>query len=182
MLGAHGYITTFTGRRFWPLDPRVEDIDIRDIAHALSMQCRFGGHTTELYSVAQHSIWVSNQVKSKERLWGLLHDAAEAYLVDLPSPIKRQPELAPYRDAEAAIMRAVCDAFGLPHEQPASVTEADHRMLVTEARDLTNWSKDTFADWTQLGEPYPFNVWPLHHSVAESMFLRAFENATRIAA
>lgn len=89
------WIRTFTGKRFYPLKPTIEDIDILDIAHALSNQCRFSGHSKWHYSVGQHSVYVSQVVRSlggspTDIMWGLLHDASEAYLVDLPTPVKRQ--------------------------------------------------------------------------------------------
>jgi hypothetical protein len=82
------WMQTYTGRQFWPIDPRADEIDIVDIAHALSQQCRFAGHCKSFYSVATHSWHTSNVCNSENALWGLLHDAAEAYLVDLPTPIK----------------------------------------------------------------------------------------------
>ena len=69
-------------------------------------------------------------------LWGLLHDASEAYLVDLPRPLKLLPEFAAYREAERRLQRAVAVRFGLPSDQPASVTEADDTMLWIEAHSL----------------------------------------------
>lgn len=78
------WILTSTGRQFWPLQPRADEICIEDIAHHLSMQCRFTGATRFHYSVAQHSVLVSQLAPDGENpLWGLLHDAAEAYLVDV---------------------------------------------------------------------------------------------------
>jgi uncharacterized protein len=97
------WIQTYTGKQFWPLSPLPEDIVIEDIAHALSMQCRFGGHVRTFYSVAQHSVHVSLLVEPQYALWGLLHDAAEAYLVDLPRPIKKFSEMGLlYQEIEAA--------------------------------------------------------------------------------
>lgn len=82
------WIQTYTGRQFWPLDPKPEEVCIEDIAHALSQQCRYAGHTIRFYSVAQHSVEIALRVPRAAALWGLLHDAAEAYLVDLPRPVK----------------------------------------------------------------------------------------------
>jgi len=80
------WIQTYTGKRFWPLDPRPEDVDILDIAHSLSLLCRFTGHTSSFYSVSQHSILVAQEVPKRLRLWALFHDAAEAYIGDIARP------------------------------------------------------------------------------------------------
>src|ERR1039457_6405429 len=120
-MASDGFIGTFSGLRFWPLAPNPDDILIADIAHALAHQCRFGGHAWKFYSVAKHSVHVSQLCPPEHALWGLLHDASEAYLVDLPRPLKLLPEFAPYREAERRSQRAVAVRFGLPEEQPASV-------------------------------------------------------------
>ncbi len=131
------WILTYTGVEFWPIDPRPEDVCIEDIAHALSMQCRYAGHTSQFYSVAEHCVRVTTLVPPEDQLWALLHDASEAYLVDLPRPIKRYTEIGKhYRVAEDALMRVICDRFGLPHEEPPSVKRADQAMLCVEARAL----------------------------------------------
>src|SRR5579885_2784587 len=90
----HGdWIQTYCGVAFYPLDPRPEEILIEDIAHALSMLCRFTGHVKRFYSVAQHCVYVSHRCDPKDALWGLLHDAAEAYLNDISRPVKSLREL-----------------------------------------------------------------------------------------
>lgn len=121
---------TFTGKAFWPLDPRPEEIDPDDIAHALGMLCRYGGHVADFYSVAEHCVLMSYAVSPENALWALLHDATEAYMVDLPRPLKRH--MPDYRLAETRLMVALCDRFGLPHEEPAEVVEADNRILLDE--------------------------------------------------
>ena len=135
-MAPHSSITTFSGIRFWPLLPNPADILIADIAHALAHQCRFGGHASKFYSVAEHSVHVSRLCPAQDALWDLLHDASEAYLVDLPRPLKRLPEFAPYREAERRLQRAVAERFGLAPEQPASVMAADDTMLWIEAHSL----------------------------------------------
>lgn len=125
------WMQTFTGRAFWPLDPRPEDVDIADIAHGLAHQCRYAGHCRRFYSVAEHSVLLARVAAPEHRLWALLHDAAEAYLVDLPRPVKRQ--VVGYATAEAAVMLAICARFGLPPEMPAAVHEADGRILHDES-------------------------------------------------
>jgi len=129
-------IRTHLGEYFYPLDPRVEEIHIGDIAHALANLCRFTGHTRVFYSVAEHSVRVSWAVSRQYALWGLLHDASEAYLVDVPRPLKRLPEFAEYRIAEQRLMRAICERFRLPPDEPAPVKFYDSVLLATEKRDL----------------------------------------------
>lgn len=124
------WIQTFTGRAFWPLDPRPEEVEIADIAHALAHQCRYAGHVRRFYSVAEHSVLLARSVSPKNALWALLHDASEAYLVDLPRPVKR--EVRGYREAEAVVMLAICARFGLTVEMPQEVHLADGRILTDE--------------------------------------------------
>lgn len=152
-----GFIQTYTGKKFYPLDPRPEDIDINDIIHALSCQSRFAGHCTQFYSVAQHSVLVSLMCPLEDALWGLLHDASEAYLVDIPSPLKKSPEFTFYRDAEKKLMNVICDVYGLNHDEPDSVKLVDKRMLATEARDLT---MSEGRGWMVDAEPFDFHIKP----------------------
>ena len=114
-----------SGARFYPLDPRPEEIQIEDVAHALGHLCRFAGHTSSFYTVAQHSVLVSRICEPQDALWGLLHDASEAYLGDMVRPLKRQPEMASYQEAEERLMAAICERFGLPAAMPESVVRAD---------------------------------------------------------
>ena len=167
-----GFIDTFSGLRFWPLLPNPDDILVEDIAHALAHQCRFGGHASKFYSVAEHSVHVSQLCLSEHALWGLLHDASEAFLVDLPRPLKQLPEFAPYREAERRLQRAVALRFGLPEDQPASVTEADDTMLGIEARSLLG-SMPVEVTWEELP---PFEIAdPLLPVEAERLFLSRFK-------
>jgi uncharacterized protein len=142
-------IQTFSGRMFSPLEPVAEDVDIEDIAHALSNQCRFGGHCRVFYSVAQHSCVVADVVGALDEgadaeLWALLHDASEAYLLDLPHPIKHRTELGEaYRAIEAPLQAAICERFRLPVVPPGVVKEADRAVLASERlafmRDAGEW-------------------------------------------
>jgi hypothetical protein len=131
-----GSIHTFSGLRFCPLSPRLEDIRIEDIAHALANQCRFGGHCLEFYSVAQHSVLVSQLCRPEDALWGLLHDASEAYLRDLPRPLKGLVEFAAYRRIERELQRCIVARFGVAPAQPDSVTVADDLALSIEQNQL----------------------------------------------
>ncbi len=133
------WIQVRSGGRFYPLDPRPEEVFIEDIAHALANCCRFAGHVREFYSVAQHSVLVSRHCDQADSLFGLLHDAAECYICDLSRPVKqslRRAGIVVFDTIEGAIMDAVCVRFGLPLIQPESVDRADVLLLATEARDL----------------------------------------------
>lgn len=129
-----GWIVTASGAKFWPLAPRPEEVNLFDIAAALSMTCRYRGHTSRFYSVAQHSMLVARHVAPENRLWALLHDAPEAYLCDLAAPIRDAfPEVMA---AEKRLMAVICDAFGLPREMPAEVARVDREILGDEWRAL----------------------------------------------
>lgn len=170
------WISTYTGKKFYPLDPRHEEIDINDIIHALSNQCRFVGHCTSFYSIAQHSVLVSLMCPSEHALWGLLHDASEAYLVDLPSPLKKDDAFKAYVEAEHQLMNVICDVFGLSHEEPKEVKLVDKKMLVTEARDLT---MSQGMGWTMNVEPYEFHIKPWTPEVARVKYLSRLHELTR---
>lgn len=132
-----GCIRTFTGRYVNPLQLRREDICIEDIAHHLSNICRYTGACPEFYSVAQHSVYVSTLAwagGSRElALAGLLHDAAEAYLGDVSSPLKHGKEMAGYRGAEYRAEALIFDVFGLDPNWQTAVKEFDDRVFLQEA-------------------------------------------------
>lgn len=130
-------IQTFTGVFFDPISPDPKLIRIEDIAHALSLQCRFSGHTSRHYSVAEHSLRVAWLCPEELRLEGLLHDASEAYLVDLPSPMKRSAYLQGYRDLEANVELAIAGKFNLRYTWIEPIKHADNLMLWAEAEALT---------------------------------------------
>jgi uncharacterized protein len=155
------WFTTHSGKKFYPLDPRPEDICIEDIAHSLSHVCRYGGHCAAHYSVAQHSVYVSLVVGEREpehALWGLLHDAAEAYVGDMVRPLKQVKGMGAYRDIEAGIMIAICKVFGLPLEEPAIVKEVDRRMCVTEGPWMFPGRHDVL--WSETVPPIAREEWP----------------------
>lgn len=131
-------IPTFTGRLVNVLDLKPADVDIRDIAHALSLYCRFTGHSQFHYSVAQHSLLVSRLVPARLALHGLLHDASEAYLGDISRPLKHSPTMALYRALEYRTQQVICHRFGLALHEPPEVKAADLVALATEFRDVVN--------------------------------------------
>ena len=127
---------THTGTLFDLSAPRAQDVHLRDIAHSLSMQCRFNGHTREFYSVAQHCVLMAGLVPPPSRLAALFHDAAEAYTGDILSPLK---SLFPkYQEIEAAIINKIFEKFGIKLTQKivAEIKEMDGRLLDTEMEQL----------------------------------------------
>jgi hypothetical protein len=181
-MSASPFIELRSGRRFTPLQPVVADINIDDIAHALSHQCRFSGHTRVHYSVAEHSVRVSELVEAwgfnrGVQLWALLHDASEAYLVDLPQPLKADVVLGPaYRAAEDRLMLAVCERFGLTPVEPRPVRKADMVLLATEARDLMPFRPEHWSKLTH--QPLPERIEPWLPEVARHNFIARY---TRLA-
>ena len=142
------WIETYTGKQFHLLAPTVDEIDIRDIAHALSLQCRWTGHCKYHYSVAQHSYYCSLLGPDNEALYRLMHDASEAYMSDMNRPLKHYTAAGPaYRKQEKVVQDAINARFGLPSEEPESVHIADNQMLYTEkAQIMSSLAWDT--DWT----------------------------------
>lgn len=133
--GSRGdWMQTYTGRAFFPLEPAAADIDPVDIAHALSLLCRYGGHVDRFYSVAEHCVLMSHAVAPKHALWALLHDATEAYMGDLIRPLKLA--MPAYREAEDRLMAMICHRFGLDPVCPTEVKAADNRILRDERAAL----------------------------------------------
>jgi hypothetical protein len=165
------WITTYSGHPFFPLEPSADDVRIADIAHSLSLLCRFAGHTRTFYSVAQHSVLVSMIVGEAFAPWGLLHDASEAYLCDITRPVKHQAALDGYRQLEARVQAAIYERFGLSVDEPACVKEADTLVLLTEQRDLMAMPDG----WSLRGRPtLPFPIVPMCPRQAEIAFLERF--------
>ena len=180
-MNTDNYLLTYSGKYVNLLDPDPACIDIIDIAHALSQINRFGGHTRTQYSVAQHCIHLSRLLPAESRLHGLLHDAAEAYLGDLVSPLKYQSFSAKYRDAESYFQSVIFKKFGCSAGTPGEIHEqirmADLIMLATERRDLM--PPDAHC-WPVLDgiKPLAMRIWPLGSRVAETSFLTTFKELT----
>lgn len=146
-----GWMQTFSGRRFYPLDPKASDVELIDVAHGLAMTCRYGGQCNQFYSVAEHCVLVSEIVERHARNAGhhpdevrrlaqlaLMHDSAEAYIGDMIRPLKHQAEMSEFRRAEVAIELCIAEAFGL-HWTPEAhqiVKRIDDRILVDEITHL----------------------------------------------
>lgn len=129
------WMATFTGQRYYPGDPRPEDVRVEDIAHGLAKTCRFGGQCAGFYSVAEHSVLVSYVVPPEHAWQALFHDAPEAYLCDVPRPLKHLLGAA-YADLEELSWLAICDALDIDPEMHPSVKAADLAVLMTEKAQL----------------------------------------------
>jgi adenosine deaminase len=175
---ASGAIQTVSGHWVDPLAPQLDQITIDDIAQALANQCRFGGHSRAFYSVAQHSaimcdIALERGATAGAALATLMHDASEAYLVDLPHPIKHRSGLGPpYRRAEKLMEAAIAERFGLVDVDPA-LKAIDRSLLATERARFT--SAD--GDWPELRgfDPIDIAIDPWEPERAKAEFLARFE-------
>lgn len=183
----HTTITTFSGRTWDYDDPRPENVDVVDLAHHLGNICRFTGATKVHYSVAQHSIMVAGlardraplpEVKQKYIMYGLLHDASEAYLGDVPTPWKNTIGMEYYKDIETRTMKAIGEALGFDlSNMPDEVHEADKEAFYREQAYLMNPPYhpdnpfvDSNAPWSVLPPTMASQAWLyLYESTKKSL-------------
>lgn len=163
------WMQTATGKQFWPLDPRPEEVDILDIAAHLSKICRYNGACDWHYSVAQHSVYVSHQVPQEHALVALLHDAAEAYTCDIHRPVKRH--LVGYDAIEAGVWRAIAQRFGVLEHLPDCVHEADDAVLLAEKAQIM---RPAPAPWNVPGQAASIRISPWNCDQAREAFLSRF--------
>lgn len=165
-LFVEGEIRTNSGIYIKVANPTPDMIDIDDIAHALSHQCRFAGHLPVFYSVAEHSVHCAEMLLESHpelALCGLLHDASEAYLLDIPSPIK--PLLTNYYELESNIMGVIADKYGFRFPLPKPVKVVDEQMLYSEWHNIKMGGKVRYAQpWTS--------------KLAKTKFLKMFKQLT----
>ena len=162
------WMQVLSGGTICPLNPTIEDIRIGDIAGALSKLCRFGGHCLTFYSVAEHSILIARSVSPENRLTALLHDGSEAFLNDLPRPVKLH--LDEYLRFEKKLMEVISAKFGLRWPLPLEIKAADQAILVDERRqNMALCSRD----WGE-GEPLGVSLMFLKPEEAELQFIKAF--------
>lgn len=128
--------------------PDSDTITMNAIARGLANTCRFAGQCRRFYSVAEHSIWVSNIVPPELAFVGLMHDAAEAFIGDMPKPLKEM--LPDYQEVERRIELAVLGAFNIG-PLPPEIKKADRIMLATEQRALMD-NRDNWK-WTDGVQP-----------------------------
>jgi len=166
-----GWMETFTGKRVNPLELRPEDVDIVDIAHALSQICRYGGHCHKFYSVAEHCIRVAVKAPDELKLAALLHDAEEAYLGDVIRPLKYCfPMLV---EAGLQAQYIIYKAFNVSIDDVGinAIKVLDNVLIATEARDLMVNS----ANWNGLPPPLPETITPIPQHQAKDIFLAKFK-------
>jgi len=173
-------ILTATGNHFDVQHPDPSSIEILDIAHALSNLCRFTGHTSDFYSVAQHSVIVSRLVPKHLALEGLLHDASEAYLGDVSSPFKAL--LPDYQRIEKTVQNVIAERFDLKHPFPSEIHHADMTALASERRDLMPDARTQFQEideelWAAISRYscVPQRIVPLPPAAAMALFLDRYE-------
>jgi hypothetical protein len=183
-------IATFSGKFIEPLKPQWEDIEIEDIAHGLSNICRYGGQCAEFYSVSQHSVYVSYNCKPEMALNGLLHDGSEAYLGDVPRPIKHQPEYKFYREVEDTLQTMIYQKFGIAnlaglydgyvYETP-DIKNADSHLLLIEQKFLfaKPWISTQWSDYKYKGELLMDCFKPWTPRIAEQRFMERFRELTK---
>lgn len=172
-------IETINGTYFDFTDPHKHDYPIEEIAHALSNLCRFTGHITSFYSVAQHSILVSRLLPDHLRLAGLLHDAAEAYLGDVSSPLKAL--IPAYKILEHEVEWAIDSKYGtrLDPRDKGLIKLADTRLLVTERRDLLPASDHRAWDIFSHIEPLVNTITPMPPHKARAVFLKEYNKCVK---
>ena len=153
-------------------------LSIEDIAHGLSLSCRFSGQCNKFYSIAEHSYWVSIMVPEEYALVGLLHDASESVLQDMVKPLKNMmPE---YRAMEENVERKIARDYDLPFPYPPEIKEADVRMLITEQRVLFKSGSFDQKIWDKVSpytqEEVDISCWSWHE--AEQVFLTRYRDLT----
>lgn len=175
------WIQVYTGKRFYPLSPKPQDVDIVDIAHALSMKCRYGGHCKQFYSVAQHSVLVARHASQEDCLRALLHDAHEAYspFGDIPKPIKdavADDALgAAIRSIEDNLDHAIAQKFDLPYPiKSKAIGILDTRILHDERRDVM---VPTNEEWNVPYGPLGVAIEPWKPELARAKFLDLYDQA-----
>lgn len=175
------WILTRSGRKFDLANPMPEMVDITDIAHSLSMQCRFNGHTRSFYSVAQHCCLVADLAPPSQQLVALLHDATEAYVGDLVRPLKESMrhfaqshgDECLYDLTERKVWLAICLRFGIDPMLPTSVKHADMVALATEKRDLMPLHPEPWPCLTGIS-PAREAITPRTPATAASAYLMRF--------
>ena len=160
-------IRTFTGRYINVFEPTLDMIDIEDIAHGLSHTCRWGGHVQKFYSVAEHSVHCCDLILDKNQVFeALMHDASEAYLLDIPKPIKNR--LTEYKIIEDNLMKVISEKFGFNYPLSQEVKDVDNLLLQMEWNTII------------IGDIHHKELLSLASPDAKALFLNAFHQIKRI--
>lgn len=184
---AGDWFQTSEGVQFWLFDPRIEDIDPRDIAHAGANICRWGGHCKEFFSVGQHNVLVGRKAAELARAAGMgeadvrlahrvgfLHDAHESYKGDTITPVKRC--LPVMHELEELLDSIIFPKYGITREEVARVwphvARADLVLLATERRDITN--QKLWHAWNIVEDPAPESIVPLQPREAKAYYLEEY--------
>lgn len=171
-------IQTYSGQYFDYREPEKYHYEIYEIAHALSHQARFTGHTLFHYSVAQHSVLVARLVPPELKLTALLHDASEAYLVDIPRPLKAL--LPDYAYLEARTMSAIAKYYGLTFPFPEAIKRADNMLLLAEKQQLLHTTARDEELWTIPGtEAADVNIDKMLPGEAKDWFIHTYYQITQ---
>jgi len=171
----NSWIQTYTGKQFFPLAPKIDQICIEDIAQSLGKICRFNGHTLKFYSVAEHSIYVSHYASEKNSLWGLLHDAAEAYLGDIVRPLK--PFLNGYKEIEKNLSKCIAKKFNLEWPMPEEIKQIDIAILHDESIQVMGKKPQA---WSQLSlSPLGVRIIGFDYSDATRIFLERYQELVK---
>jgi len=163
-----------SGQLIDPLKPDPDQIELADIAHALSQINRFNGHTRFPYSVGQHSLLVCDLVPEPAKLEGLMHDAVECYVQDIVLPLKSVDKMAGYREIEDSWAEAVSKKFelgmGYWHDE---IKLADRKALATELKQLVNVD-DTVSVDGKVVYPLDIVIPRMLPEVVEDLFIATF--------
>jgi hypothetical protein len=166
------WMQTYTGLRFYPTAPSPDDVVIEDIAHALSLICRYGGHVDRFYSVAEHCLLLSHYVAPEHAEWALLHDATEAYVGDMVRPLKLQ--IPQYRVIEDHLMAVIATRFDMAGDEiPDEVKSVDSRILLDERASLMPATRYPWDVEDQ--EPLGVEVRGLPSAEVERLYLERFD-------
>ncbi len=175
------YITTYTGKHFDPLKPEIELLDIKDIAHALSLTCRGNGHVKTFFSVAQHCINCALEAEARGYskrviLACLIHDASEAYMSDVPRPFKQT--LIEYQQTEERLLDIIYQKFlgtTLSEEEKKFVKSIDDDLLYYDLKELLNETPEGNAPKLHINLNYQF----VPFENVENQYLLLFEKWKR---
>lgn len=170
-----GMFNAASGTKIDLLNPTPEMIHPEDVAGALSKICRFGGHSSEFYSVAQHSVFVSALVPDQLRFPALMHDAAEAYLGDVIKPLKVLLGNV-YEDLEERFMQVICKRFAIDPDLLPLIKGYDKLALEIEHERFQKGNPDR---WDTEMHLHGLDGHALTPDAARVMFLRRCYMLTR---